>query len=82
MEVYWEMDISSRTQWSHDGHPQYISLMTWKNYEMDHLYHPDFLLALSCLVAKIQKGDNDACHQQKDIKLHKVHLQYAKTPPF
>ena len=38
MEVYWEMDISGKTQWSHDGHLQYISMTTWKNYEIDHLY--------------------------------------------
>ena len=60
MEVYWEMDISGGTQWSHDGHLQYISMMTWKNYEMDCPYCLIFffLLAFSCLVAKIQKGDS------------------------
>ena len=66
MEVYWEMDISGRTQWSHDGHLEYISMMTWKNYEMDCLYCLIFFfLAFSCLVAKVQKGDSDIYHHSK-----------------
>ena len=82
MEVYWEMDISGGTQWSHDGHLQYISMMTWKNYEMDHLYCQFFFLAFSCLVTKIQKGDSDVYHHSKnkkrDIYCTETHSQYTK----
>ena len=80
MEVNWEMDISGGTQWSHDGHLQYISMMTWRNYEMDHLYCQIFFLAFSCLVAKAQKGDSDIYHhsknkkQKRDIILHKIYI--------
>ena len=88
MEVYWEMDISGRTQWSHDGHLQYISMTTWRNYEMNHLYCQNFFfLAFSCLVAKAQKGDSDIYHhsknkkQKRDIILCKIYIYIILKRP-